>query len=261
MPGLKELQAAFKHNLLSGDPAFAAQVMGSETLPNELRLAIYQNAYRARLVEALATDYEQLHKLLGDEAFTALAHAYIQAHPSRHFSLRWFGRLLPDYLGYAEQAGSHDWQAELAKLEWSFTEAFDAADAEPLTEMDAAQVPAEAWPGLRLGFHPAVRHLSLWWNTLDRWRAAKHDEAMPEPKPLSQPGACLLWRQGLTTQYRSLSADEALALQTALAGGSFAEICGALAEELQDQEQVPMLAAGYLKSWLASGMLVGLDWT
>jgi hypothetical protein len=49
-----------------------------------------------------------------------------------------------------------------------------------------------------------------------------------------------------------------VALSGAIDGANFTEICSALATELHDQEQVPMKAAGYLKGWLAAGMLIQL---
>ena len=147
----------------------------------------------------------------------------------------------------------------MAQLEWLFIGAFDAADAVPVTEVDAAAIPPEAWAGLRVVFHPSVRTMPIWWNTLARWRATKNAETVPEPVRLPEPAQCLLWRHELTTQYRSMEADEAVALQAALAGANFPEVCGALAEEIQDQEMVPMMAAGFLKVWLAAGMITGFD--
>jgi hypothetical protein len=67
-----------------------------------------------------------------------------------------------------------------------------------------------------------------------------------------------MWRDELMTQYRSLEADEAVALSAAHAGANFTEICSALATEIGDQEQVPMKAASLLKGWLAAGMLTRL---
>jgi hypothetical protein len=249
---LETLQADFLRHLMNGGEKIFAHVGQPE------RMAIYHHAYRARLVEALASDYEQLQKLAGEAAFAELCHAYIDKHPSQHFSLRWFGQDLPAFLGYAAQRGDHDWQAEMAQLEWTFIEAFDAQDVESATEMDAARVPPASWPVLSLSFHPSVRTLTLWWNTLARWRAAKDDEGCSEPQRLPEPIDCLLWRHDLTTQFRSLEADEAAALTTALAGGNFSDICGALAEVLHDQEQVPLRAAGFLKTWLNEGLITQL---
>jgi hypothetical protein len=255
MPGLKELQSAFQRHVMLGDETVAEFVAGDARIPRDLRLAIYSHAYRARLVEALASDYEQLQTLMGEAEFTECCHHYIDQYPSTHFSLRWFGRHFPQYLGYAADGGVHDWPAEMAQLEWAFVNAFDAANVEVVTEADVATVAPEAWPTLAMQFHPSVQVVTLWWNTLGRWRAAKHDEAIPEAQRLDAPTDCLLWRDGLTTQFRSLPADEATALRVAMAGGGFADICGALAEELADQEQTPMQAAAFLKTWLAAGMI------
>lgn len=252
---LKELQNAFKRNVLTGDEAFGQYINSTAAVSSDVRLAIYGNAYFARLEEALESDYEIVKQLLGEDVFEEACLAYIHKYPSHYYSLRWFGQDFPNFLGYQADSGEHHWPAEMAQLEWSFTGAFDAADAVPATEADVAAIPPEAWAELKIRFHPSVRTFAIWWNTLARWRAAKNNESVPEAVRLSEPAQCLLWRQDLLTQYRSMEADEAVALQAALDGASFSEVCGALAEEAQDQEQVPMRAAGFLKTWLAAGMI------
>lgn len=252
---LKALQDAFKRNVLTGDESFAQYINSTESISSDVRLAIYGNAYYSRLQEALQTDYEVLKELLGDDVFEEACLAYIHKHPSRYFSLRWFGQDFAAFLGYQAETGEHHWPAEMAQLEWLFTAAFDAADAMPATEADAAAIPPEAWAELHLSFHPSVQSMPIWWNTLARWRAVKEQQSAPEPMRLSEPAECVLWRQGLLTQYRSVETNEAVTLRVARDGGSFSDICGALAEQMQDQEQVPMRAAGFLKAWLAAGMI------
>lgn len=265
MPSLAELQTAFKQYLMHDDEGIMQHIEHNEAVPGHIRLGIYHNAYRARLIEALASDYEQLQKLLGPAAFEQMGNEYIDAHPSRYASLRWFGQHLPEHLGftelgYAEEEGNHDWPAEMAKLEWSFTETFDAKDAEVLNEAHMATVPPEVWATLSFRFHPSVRTLTLWWNTLACWRAAKEDEPLPEAQRLDQPVSCLLWREDLLTQFRTLEPHEAIALEEALKGQNFSDICGALAEEMEEQEQVPMAAAGFLKGWLNAGLITAIDY-
>lgn len=258
MASLKELQNAFKRNVVNGDEEFGKYINSTEAVSSDVRLGIYANAYFARLEEALESDYEILKQLLGDDVFEEVCMAYTHKYPSHYFSLRWFGQDFPVFLGYLPENGEHHWPAEMAQLEWSFVGAFDAANAVALTEADAAAVPPEAWATLKISFHPSVRTMAIWWNTLPRWRAAKNNEAVPEAVRLSEPAQCLLWRNELITQYRSMEADESVALQAALAGANFSELCGVLAEEMQDQEMVPMKAAGFLKSWLVAGMIAEL---
>jgi len=259
MPGLKELQNAFKRNVVNGDEEFGKYINSTEAVSSDVRLDIYSNAYFARLEEALESDYEILKQLLGEDVFEEVCLAYIHKYPSRYYSLRWFGQDFPVFLGYLPDSGEHHWPAEMAQLEWNFVGAFDAADAVVATEVDAAAIPPEAWATLKIKFHPSVRTIDIWWNTLPRWGTAKNNETVPEPVRLSEPTQCLLWRHELLTQYRSMEADEAIALQAAMAGANFSELCGALAEEMQDQEMVPMTAAGFLKGWLAAGMISELQ--
>jgi len=255
MPSLKELQNAFRRNVLTGDEEFIPQIVSSETVSNHERLLIYANAYYSRLEEALEADYEVLKQLLGADVFSETCIAYTHKYPSHYYSLRWFGQDYPTFLGYKVDSGEHHWPAEMAEFEWSFIAAFDAANATVATEEDAAAIAPDAWPTLKMSFHPSVHTVVFWWNTQDCWRAAKDNKQVPEPVRLSESGLCLLWRDGLTTSYRSVESDEAVCLQAALAGADFSEICGALAEEMQDQVMVPMRAAGFLKSWLAAGMI------
>ena len=258
MLSLKEIQDAFTKNIMADDQSIVEHVIGTKKASNKLRLAIYGNAYRERLIESLCNDYEMMEKLLGEDNFRLICTSYIEKYPSTYYSLRWFGKDFPGFLEYSPEKGNHDWEAELAHLEWQFIEAFDSANIEIVSEVDAAAIPPESWPTLSMVFHPSVRLPNLWWNTLDLWKAAKEDKQPPQPVRLSQQSFCLMWRDELRTQYRSLEADEAVALSAALAGANFTEICTAIATEIDDQEQVPMKAASFLKTWLAAGLLTDL---
>lgn len=258
MLSLKQLQEAFTEHVTTNNNVITDHVTGTKNVPKELRLDIYRNAYRERLIETLASDYEILAKLIGEDAFRRLCTTYIDNYPSSHYSLRWFGRHLSAFLGYSAEKGIHEWEAEMAQFEWTFIDAFDAANTITASEDDAAAIPPDAWPTLSVTFHPSVHILQLWWNTIELWQAAKNDKQPPDPVRLDQYSHCLMWRKDLITQYRTVESDEAAALTAALSGANFSDICGVLAEELHDQEQVPMKVASYLKGWLTEGMLAQL---
>ncbi|HNH12398.1 MAG TPA: DNA-binding domain-containing protein, partial [Rhodocyclaceae bacterium] len=85
------------------------------------RLDIYRHAYRSRLTEALAANYPVLARALGDEAFAQLALQYIDARPSRHASIRWFGDQLGAFCDEHPDALPHPALRDLIKLEWAST--------------------------------------------------------------------------------------------------------------------------------------------
>ena len=138
MLSLKEIQDAFTKNIMADDQSIVEHVIGTKKASNKLRLAIYGNAYRERLIESLCNDYEMMEKLLGEDNFRLICTSYIEKYPSTYYSLRWFGKDFPGFLEYSPEKGNHDWEAELAHLEWQFIEAFDSANIEIVSEVDVA---------------------------------------------------------------------------------------------------------------------------
>ncbi len=254
-PPLRQLQRQLQSHLLGEHSAIADAIVDAPPLAVAERLDIYRHAYGVRLIEALDDTYPVLHKVLGDEVFVALGEEFVAAHTSVHRSLRWYGRELAEFLGQCEPYADQPIFAELALLEWTLSEVFDAADAEPVQRTALSAVQASAWSGLHFKFHPSLRRLHLHWNTAAVWRAMSHDEAPPDPLCAEHPLPWLLWRQNLQNYFRSMTADEAAALDSALRGENFGEICEALAEWLPDEE-IPLRAASLLGLWADSGIIV-----
>src|SRR5476649_2318429 len=137
MSALDTLQGDFQNYVLgvAGErPAILGAVREQYGLKADARLAIYYNAYRIRLREALSESYDKTWSYVGDEMFAELADSYIAAHPSRHANLRWFGGGFSAHLALA--LADHPYIAELAAFEWTLGLAFDAADAAPLDIAD-----------------------------------------------------------------------------------------------------------------------------
>ncbi|MBX9756780.1 MAG: DNA-binding domain-containing protein, partial [Pseudomonadaceae bacterium] len=230
--------------------ALQASLIGSPTLSVEQGLSIYHHAYRARLLGVMLEDFPAVRYWLGDEQFAVLVQAYLDAYPSRHFSLRWLGEIFAEFLQQQLNPEHSAPLVELAKLEWAFTLAFDALPGEPLSLQQMAQLPASEWPGLQVQLLPCVQRLQLHYNSVALWQAAKAEGEFPPSARLAQPTLCLLWRHQLISQYRSFAPDEARALLGMCdAGWTFAELCEQLAEH------APVKAAGWLKQWLSEGLL------
>ncbi|MGH8656437.1 MAG: DNA-binding domain-containing protein [Gammaproteobacteria bacterium] len=251
MIGLQELQASFRRSLQTGDNAIASHLAGSGQLAVSERLGIYQNAYRSRLVEALGKDYPVVQALFGEDAFTTVCHAYIDVHPSRSFSLRWLGQSMASFLSNTNYP---PYFPELARFEWALVEAFDAADVVVAKEPDLTPIAPQEWPALKLRFHPSMQRLSCHWNILALWRAVRDKTPPPDPISLPQPLAHLVWREHLTTRYRTLEADETDAMEGAASGDSFAALCERLTRWHAD-EAVPLRAVSLLQRWLGEGLI------
>ncbi len=242
---LAAMRAASSEKSVS-DKLISTLALGRHATPG-LGLAIYQNAYGARLREVLENDHPQLGKYLGDDLWYPLCDGYIRAHPSQVRSLRDFGAALPSYMTTAEPFRSSPQTAELAAFERRLLDCFDAADA-PLTTWQALlATPPERWPNLCPQFHPSVQLHHTQWNSVEIWRALKAEQAPPEL--CSARADWLLWRdREQVTRFRSLSSEEAQAFAHFHAGGDFARLCEAL-QERHAAEAVPGIALGVLQGW------------
>ncbi len=226
-------------------------------------LAVYRHAYRARLAEALADNHTVLARALGDEAFDALAQAYIAAHPSRHPSIRWFGHRLADFM--AEAGGDlvpHDSLPDFARIDWALRGAFDAADAPRLGAAALAPLSPDDWAGLVLHLHPSVHRVTLAyaiepaWRALRAWEPESGDDRPEVDEPTPHTHVLLAWRHPHgDTQWRSLDPLEAALLQAVADGDPFALLCERVATDLGDAGAAAPVVVGLLQRWMAEGLL------
>jgi len=230
-------------------------------------LAVYQEAYAARLLSALRDNYAVLHRALGDDAFQALGLAFLHAHPPRHPSLRWWGDALPEFMaglqqGPQGQALPHAAMVDLARMDWALRMAFDAADSSALQAEALQALPPQAWPGLRLRLRPSVQLLNLDWAVAPAWRRLRAEQPTGEPvlaapEPLAH--VCLIWRPALETRWRSLPPLEGRLLQALAAGRVFSDLCEQAALELADEAAAAPAVVGLLQAWLADQLLLPLE--
>lgn len=257
---LARQQLQFKRAVTGPDDACGAAGLLQVSPGRGSLLRIYRHAYLSRLTGTLRDNYGVLPQVMGDEAFDALAAAYVQAQPSQHPSIRWFGHRLADFMAGREDLVPHPALVDLARMEWALRGAFDAADAPLLSASSLSGVPAEAWGDLVLEFHPSVQLLPMQWGIEPLWRALQGVEPGEEPE-LPEPQAAdhllLVWRPTLDTLWRSASdATEADLLQAALAGEAFGPLCERAARHV-GEEQAAAAAVGALQQWLAEGLLSG----
>jgi hypothetical protein len=251
MNGLQRIQCGFQDYLL-GDglvaPDFGAVIRRQGALNAQDRLAIYHNAYRVRMREALNEAYERTWTYTGDALFGELADTYLAGHSSTFSNLRWFGDRFADVV--RRQLPGHQFVAELAAFEWALGLAFDAPDA-TVAGADAfsALAPA-AWADLVLTLHPSAQLLRMEFNSVAIWQALGTGEAPPEPAALPCARVWLVWRKDQQSHFRSLDRFEADALAALADGCTFGEMCA-----MAEGPDVALRMAGCLQGWMSQGLL------
>jgi hypothetical protein len=247
---LARLQTSFQAHVLRRDPGIVAEMAGDARLPAALRLGVYTEAYAARLVEVLGESFPAVQAALGASLFARLVRDFAHEHPSRARSARDYGAQLPQWLGSRLSGARASGIADLAHFEWALATAFDAADEAALTPASLAGVEPVQWPQLQFRFSPTLRRLQVTSNCVAWWKFA----CAGEPKPSRWRTTCsqqwLVWRQELVVRYRRLSRLETQALDRALAGCTFGEMCEPL---------VAARAAALLQGWFEAGLVVGVS--
>jgi hypothetical protein len=140
------------------------EVAGAFIQPNSRltafeRLEIYNRQYWFRLQGAFAEDFPALRAVVGSSRFEKLTNAYLEANPSRSFTLRNLGSNLFEWLtANPSFAGRRlSLALDVVRVEWACIEAFDNASIVPLQPAELAAFHGES----QLALQPHVRLLAL----------------------------------------------------------------------------------------------------
>ena len=226
-------------------------IAGTAPLPPSDRLEIYRRMYLWRLLDVLREDYPRVAEILGDDAFRATATAYLGAHPSLHPSARHLGAGFADFVA-AHAADAPAVVADLARLEWTRVEVFDAPDAPALTVADLGALDAERIAGLVLAPVPACATLVADWPVHEVWKTPATAAGIAPART-----ALRVWREGFTVYHAPMDAAEEAAWARLAAGAPFADVCEAFATagHMESDDEAGRAAASLLARWVDDGIL------
>ena len=227
---------------------FLAQIIAPDSPDNTTTgLQAYRDAYLLRIDEALRTDFDAVHQILGDDDMLALTSDYIEQHPSRHPSIRWIGRSLPQFIANSTHWSRLPLLAEVATFEWAKSLLFDQEDSPVATLEDLQSIAPELWGDMRLELISALTVESLPGNVPPIVQQLTNRENIASPS-IEAKVPWLLWRKEMVTHWRSLDEIEHAAIEAVLSGATFAELCQQMTTYLEE-DQVPNMAMQLLLQW------------
>ncbi len=224
MSGLRALQRDALHDLVGLAERDAAERAFDFARPPagdvEGRWHVYAHGYVARLVEALEADYPAIRRILGPDAFAALAERYVRAFPPRSYDLGRAGDLLPEHLTVDPAASALPFLPDLARLERAVAEAFVAADAETLSWEELLSGTAEQAAARPLVLAPGVFFLPSRWPVVSLWRTRLVADDAVSVEVERNPEAALVFRRGRSVTCAALDAAEAAFAAAVSEGGA-----------------------------------------
>lgn len=254
-PTLAERQAQLAASVLSTDDPLSSAAAARERYAHpraEVRVAVYHNAYRSRLAEALADSYTRTSAYLGDE-FDPQARDYAVNNPPTERSLSRYGAMFPDHL--AARFPANPELRELAQLDWDLRSRFDGPDWPALDAPTAQADEASIWLQRPSPLHPSLLLRTVTTNVVQLWKALDTDDEVPAVDHLPAPLTLMTWRKDLQPQFQTLDAEQAQFIDELARGASIAEACATLADSpaLRDPTQL----GRWLRHWLEEGLLAG----
>jgi hypothetical protein len=264
------MQATIMHPMGPTAQASAEQI--ADVIPPSARqsatarLNVYHNAYYARLIDCLRTILPATAELLGEEAFAALAGAYLVQNPSTSYTLARLADRLLEFLestkqqDVREQLSAPTWNdflRDLIRLELAIDEVFDGPGGEDAVPWDAASLsqisPREALE-LALQLDPSVRLLTFSFPLNDYYTSFRQGESPVLPPP--ERTYLALYRRNYVVRRYPLAAPEYHLLAAVSTGMSLGEALASAGAEFEgDPEELATAVFVGLRDAVAAGLI------
>jgi len=232
------------------------------------RLQVYANAYYARLLEVLGSEFPALVHTLGDELFQEFAFGYLQQYPSHSYTLSDLGARFPEYLAQTRPDrestdAEPDWAdclVDLATLERTYSEVFDGPGVEGQARLNTdqlRQVALDRWPSVRLVPAPCLKLLNLRFPVHEYATAVRRDESPELPAP--SPTWLVVTRRDYIVRRIAVGEPEFVALAAIVGGGTIAEALEAAQNRWTgDFDQLASEVQRWFRDWSAAGYFLSM---
>ena len=195
MPDLAAFQAAFADKLARPSPVRDG-------------VAVYRNNWLRATIDALGDLYPTVRRLLGEDAFEAVAQDYIPHAPPASPIFSRYGAGFSEFLCDQVWVTDLPYLPDIAAIDRLYLEALLAADAPPLDPAVLAGLGPTDWVTRKLRTHPAMR---IGWFTTPApsiWLAHRTAEDPGELAPEWRAEGILITRPGLTVEAREIERAE-----------------------------------------------------
>jgi hypothetical protein len=256
-------------------------ILPSQSQSSLERLAVYGNAYYARLLGCLRDLFPACRQAVGEEAFDEFAYGYLQSFPPRGYTL---GTLANRFVQFLEEsrreyfgtAGEDEtdtdevsaaeveaWSrfvVELARLEFTVDEVFDGPgieDMPPRISDELLAVPRDQWPSIRLVPAPCLQVLAFDFPVNAYFTAFRRGES-PELPSAERSYLAVTRQEYVVRRYGLDSAQHAL-LAAIVTGATIGDAIAAAAAETADLEALLPRVSKWFSRWARAQFFVRLE--
>jgi hypothetical protein len=254
-----------------------ARLTSSNSLDAAGRLSVYADAYFARLIECMGEVFPMIKKFLGEETFDSFAFEYLQAIPSKSYTLHHLGRQFPGWLeksrpeageesGLDPASAGPEWpelMVDLARMEWAVYETFDGPGSEGQPSLKIADIQAlmsEDVDRVHLIPAPCLNLLTARFPVNEFYTALRRAEAGEDvTPPAARPAWTALHRRQFVVQRYDLNAPAHAMLEALIQGLALGEALDAAAALWPDSdESLGEALQSWFRQWAEEGFFLGV---
>ncbi|MFZ5893227.1 MAG: putative DNA-binding domain-containing protein [Myxococcota bacterium] len=241
--------------------AFAERhLSGNDRLSPVEQLEIYREQFWLRHTHALVEDFPGVGGIVGQSTWEILAEGYLTAHPPSGFSLRTLGEKLPDYVAGQASLEHHRLVTDMARLEWTYVEVFDAEDPPRLAPEELARFDEDALGRARLRLHPGLRLLRLSYPVVELRKRILLRSDEPIPLPAEECRNVVVYRSELSILHESLELPAFTLLDGLSRGDTLLSACeSACALGPDATARVAEKVGEWLAAWVQLKWIVGVE--
>ncbi|MCY0096569.1 DNA-binding domain-containing protein [Hoeflea ulvae] len=223
-------QLGFGSALLNSDLPVPEGVIGPRGKSATKRFAVYRNNMTVSLIEALASIFPAVERLVGEDFFRDMARVYLLEEPPRTPLMFEYGGGFAAFLEGFEPVAKLVYLPDVARLERAWLDAFHAADASPLPPGALGAIPPECLGDVVFTPHPATRLVQSRYASVSIFSASREERPLDAIRPLD-PEDGLITRPHYDVQVRQLPPGAAVFFKALMAGTSLGDAAGLTLEQ------------------------------
>lgn len=201
-------QERFHNALRRPDQPVPEGLKGAAGTPAGRRFNVYRNNVATSLMDALASGFPVILKLIGNENFRNLARDYQWSNPPSSPLMMLYGENFPEFLDKHPALSKFPYLGDVARLEYAMRRSYHAADTPPF---EAATLEDDRLLDARIILADSVQLLSSHYPTLSLWRYNTEPDA---PKPGSNSECIVIFRPGFDPQPEEISRADMILLRS-----------------------------------------------
>jgi len=169
----------FAASLLDPEAPLPISLSSADGRSVRRRFAVHRNNVAAGLINALASRYPVVQRLVGEDFFRAMARLYVTSDPPRSPILLSYGETFPAFLETFPPATAIEYLADVARLEFARGRAYHAADRLPLGNEVFTSLDLAGLAKLRFLLHPSLSLVRSRFPIVSIWKTHQGDEIGP----------------------------------------------------------------------------------